>query len=231
MENDNQDFDAEAAARLSPARQALREATRRASHYRHQRTTPSRQAIRADIGDLYVEIDEALESGVPRSQVEKIMARMLGHDQQEVRKVLARELAKDNAVMATIPQRHQAGSWERKPMRDAEPVATAVSPPAPHAPRHNPTPAPTPPRASTSRDPSRVALEKIKPPELSMEQIETLDPTGEVRAALEKTPTMEPSDIGWLINYRSSGKTGISDAANKCMWIIRRKMEASQNRH
>jgi hypothetical protein len=231
MENDDQPFDAEAAARLSPARQALREATRRASHYRHQRTTPSRQAIRADISDLLVEIDEALESGVPRSQVEKIMARMLGHDQQEVRKVLARELAKGDAVIATILQLRQAGSWERKQVCDAESVATAVSPPAQHASRHDPVSLPSPPRAPKPGDPSRVVLAKMQPPELTAEQIEALDPTGEVRAALQKTPTMEPADIGWLIDYKSPGKTGISDAANKGLWIVRRKMQAGQNRY
>jgi hypothetical protein len=231
MENDDQPFDAEAAARLSPARQALREATRRASHYRHQRTTPSRQAIRADIGDLLVEIDEALESGVPRSKVEKIMARMLGHDQQEVRKILARELAKTDSVMATIPQYHQAGTWERKHVHDAKIVVVAALQPAQHAAIDNPSPPPPPRNSAKSEDPSRVELVKIQPPELSMEQIEALDPTGEVRAALERTPTMEPADIGWLIDYKSLGKIGISDAANKCMWIIRRKMEASKNRY
>lgn len=211
--------------RLTPTREALREITRRASRYRPKSQTPDRQAIRADILGTLLEIQDALDAEVPLPHIARIVSRMLGHDHEAVRQIIGRELRKSDTPMQLA--REKTGGGEKESPTPA--IQSAIYQPQPATPARSIEVSPHQSTGNKPRNP-RITLNTVKPPKLPAEKIEELDQTGEVRAAIAKNRNLEPDDIGWLSDYRSPGKTGVSDAASKCMWIMRRKMEANSNR-
>lgn len=242
-DGDTMPFDPARARRLLPARMALHEAARRARHYSHRRGSPQRDAIRGDIHGLLAEISEAIDVGVDRASIARILTRGLGHDYQTTEEVLKRELRKIDAVLRSVVKLPGGGDRERlevQPLAKPRPESTSLAataipifappktvpseaqPMVDRVVKSNPLP--------NDRFPSIEKKKTIPPPTLNPERVEELDPDGGIRDYLRHSKDgFTEADIGWLDNYQSDGKSPLGEFRVKCFWIVRRKLEAEQD--